>query len=68
VHRLRHLLYQDGSDVQVVVLGQFKPSSLPQVQLRLCEDVLQAVMVGVNVTLVAHLVVSPYLESVNDIY
>jgi hypothetical protein len=46
---------------QVVVLDQFEPSSLPQVQLRLCEDVLQTLVVGVNVALVTHQVVPPYL-------
>jgi hypothetical protein len=54
-------------DVQVIVLDQFEPSSLSQVQLGLCEDLLQALVVGVNVTLVAHQLVPPYLQSMNDI-
>jgi hypothetical protein len=53
-------------DVQIVVLDQFKPPSLHQVQRRLCKDVLQTLVVSVNVKLVAHQVVPPYLQSVND--
>jgi hypothetical protein len=53
-------------DVQVVVFDQLKPSSLPQIQLRLCEDVLQALVVGENVTFVSHQVMPSYLQSVDD--
>jgi hypothetical protein len=53
-------------NVQIVILDQFKPSSLPLVQLRLCEDVLQTLVIDVNVTLVAHQVVPQNHQSVND--
>jgi hypothetical protein len=53
-------------NVQVVVLDQLQPPSLSQVQLRLGEDILQALVIGINVALVSHQIVPPYLEGVND--
>jgi hypothetical protein len=39
---------------------------LPYIQLILCEEILEALMIGVNVTLVADQIVPPNLESMNN--
>jgi hypothetical protein len=49
--------------LQVVVLDEFKPSTLPHVQIFLSKEVLQALMIGVYVTFVSDQVVSPDLQS-----
>jgi hypothetical protein len=53
-------------NAQVVVLDQLQPSPLPQVQLRLGADILQALVISINVALVTHLIVPLNLQSVND--
>ena len=51
---------------QVVVLDQFKPSTLPHVQIFLSKEVLQVLVVGVDITLVPDQVVSPNLQGVHN--
>jgi hypothetical protein len=53
-------------NVQVVVRDQLQPPSLSQVQFKLGEDIFQALMIGINVALVSHQIVPPYLQGVND--
>jgi hypothetical protein len=53
-------------NAQVVVLDQLEPSPLPQVQFRLGEDILQALVININVALVTHQIVPPNLQGVND--
>jgi hypothetical protein len=53
-------------DAQIVVLDQLQPSPLPQVQLRLGEDILQALVISINVALVTYQIVPPNLQGVND--
>ena len=53
-------------NLQVVVLDQFKPSTLPHVQIFLSEEVLQVLVVGVDITLVPNQVVSPNLQGMHN--
>ena len=53
-------------NLQVVVLDQFKPSTLPHVQIFLSKEVLQVLVVGVDITLVPDQVVSPNLQGVHN--
>ena len=49
-------------NLQVIVLDEFKPSTLPHVQIFLSKEVLQALMIGINVTFVSNQIVSPDLQ------
>jgi hypothetical protein len=52
-------------DSKVIILKKFQPSSLPEIKIRLCEDVLQTLVININLTMLALDVMSPDLESVN---
>jgi hypothetical protein len=54
-------------DSQIVILDMLQPSSLPKVQVQLCEDVLQTLVICVYLTSLSHQIVPPNLESVNYI-
>lgn len=48
-------------NLQVIVFYQLLPSPLAHVEVGLSEDVLEALVVGVDVAVGAHQIVSPYL-------
>jgi hypothetical protein len=52
-------------DSDVIILNQLEPSALPQIQINLGKNVLEALAVAVNITLMADEVMPPYLESMN---
>ena len=41
------------------IFNQLKPSSLPHVQFRLSEDILEALMIGVDITQITQQIVPP---------
>src|SRR3954463_8800086 len=49
-------------DIDIVILDQLHPSTLPHIQLPLSENVLKALMVCIQLTLVAYQIVAPRLE------
>jgi hypothetical protein len=49
-------------NLQVIVLNEFQPSVLLQVEILLSEYVLQTLVIGLHLTLGSHNIVSPYLE------
>jgi hypothetical protein len=52
-------------DSKVIILNQLQPSLLPQVQIHLSEDVLEAFVVTVYFTSMTDEIVPPYLKSVH---
>ena len=52
-------------NTRIVLLNHFDPSSLPEVEVGLSEDVLETLVISVDVTVSSHQVVSPYLKSMN---
>jgi hypothetical protein len=52
-------------DSEVVILNQLQPSSPPQVQIHLSEDVLEAFVLTVYFTSTTDEIVHPYLKSVH---
>jgi hypothetical protein len=52
-------------DSEVVILNQLQPSSPPQVQIHLSEDVLEAFVLTVYFTSTTDEIVPPYLKSVH---
>jgi hypothetical protein len=52
-------------DSKVIILNQLQPSSLPQVQICLSEDVLEAFMVTIYFTSMIDEIVHPYLKSMH---
>jgi hypothetical protein len=51
---------------QVVVLDQLQPSTLSHIQILLGEEVLEALMIGIDVAFVPNQVVSPNLQNVQN--
>jgi hypothetical protein len=51
-------------DFEVIILDQFKPSSLTEVEVRLSEDVLQTFVIGYDVAFVPNQIVPPYFQGV----
>jgi hypothetical protein len=49
----------------IVILDNLQQSSLPLVKVRMCEDILQTLMIRIEFTSLSHQVVSPNPESVN---
>jgi hypothetical protein len=47
-------------DFKVIILDKFQPSSLHEIKIQLCEDV-----ITINLTMLVHDVMSPDLESIN---
>jgi hypothetical protein len=47
-------------DFEVIILDQFKPPSLTEVEVRLSENVFQTLVVGEDVSFVPNQVVPPY--------
>jgi hypothetical protein len=52
-------------DSEVIILNQLQPSSLPQIQICLSKDVLEAFVVTVYFTSMTGEIVPPYLKSVH---
>jgi hypothetical protein len=52
-------------DSKIMILDKLQPSSLPKIQVRLCEDVLQTLMIRVQLTPLPRKIEPPNLESVN---
>jgi hypothetical protein len=52
-------------DSDVIILNQLQPSSLPQVQIRLGEDILETFVVTVYFTTIIDEIVPPYLKSMH---
>jgi hypothetical protein len=52
-------------DTKIIVLDELNPSPLSHVQLPLSEDILEALVIGVDITPVSNEIVTPSLESMN---
>jgi hypothetical protein len=52
-------------DSDVIILNQLQPSSLPQVQIHLGEDILETFVVTVYFTTIIDEIVPPYLKSIH---
>jgi len=50
---------------QIVIFYQLKPTSLPHIQICLREDILEALMVRIDITLGSHKMLSPDLKCMN---
>src|SRR3954469_6787732 len=50
---------------EVVILDQFQPPSLPEIEIWLGEDVLEALVVGVYLTPLSDEIVPPYLQGMH---
>jgi len=53
-------------DDEIIILDQFQPPSLPEIQLFLSKDVLETFVISIHITLLAIEVMSPDFKSVND--
>jgi hypothetical protein len=53
-------------DFMVVILNQLQSSSLPQIQIYLSEDILEAFVITLYFTSMIDEIVPPYLESVHN--
>src|SRR4051794_35108396 len=49
-------------DIHIIILDQLHPSTLPHIQLLLSKNVLEALMIGIQLTHVAYQIVVPCLE------
>src|SRR3954449_4246195 len=49
-------------DIDIIILDQLHPSTLPHIQLPLSENVLEALMICIQLTPVAYQIVVPCLE------
>jgi hypothetical protein len=47
--------------LKIIIFDQFQPSSLSHIQISLGEDIFETFMVGVDIAMSAHKIVSPYL-------
>ena len=45
----------------IIILDQFKPSALPHVEIRLSENVFEALVIGVDIAIIAKQIVTSYL-------
>jgi hypothetical protein len=67
---LRHQLWHWHAwmviDSKVIILNQFQPSSLPQIQIHLSEEVLKALVIIVYFTLMTNEIVPPCLKSIHN--
>ena len=45
----------------IIILDQFKPSMLPHVKIRLSENVFEALVIGIDIAMIAKQIVMPYL-------
>ena len=45
----------------IIVLDQFKPPTLPHVEIRLSENVFEALVIGIDIAMIAKQIVTPYL-------
>ena len=52
-------------DLEVIILDQFKPSSLTEVEVWLREDVLQTLLISEDVAFVPNQIVPPYFQGVH---
>jgi hypothetical protein len=53
-------------DFQLIIFDQFQPSSLPHVQVRLDEKILQTLMISVDMHQITKQIVPPNLQCKND--
>jgi hypothetical protein len=44
-------------DFQIIILDQFQPSSLPHIQIRLSENILETLVVSADIAVITHQVV-----------
>jgi hypothetical protein len=49
-------------NIQIIILYELQPSALPKVEIILSEYVLQALVIGVHLTLGSHNIMSLYFE------
>jgi hypothetical protein len=49
----------------VIVFDELQPTTLPKVEIFLSEDLFQALVVGVDLALSSHYIMSPYLERIH---
>src|SRR3954465_8858739 len=49
-------------DIDIIILDQLHPSTLPHIQLPLSKNVLKALMICIQLTLVTYQIVAPCLE------
>jgi hypothetical protein len=49
-------------NIQVIVFNELQLTVFPEVEIFLSEDVFQALVIGVDLTLSSHYIMSPYLE------
>jgi hypothetical protein len=50
-------------NLQIIILYEFQPSVLPKVEIILSEYVLQTLVIGVNLALGSHNIMSPFLSA-----
>jgi hypothetical protein len=48
-------------NLQLIVLDQFKPSSLPHIEISLSEDVLEAFVIGIDIAMIPKKIMTPNL-------
>jgi hypothetical protein len=53
-------------NLEIIVLDQFKPSSLMHVQISLSKDVLQALVVSEDMNHIPKKIVPPHLQGMNN--
>ena len=46
---------------KIIILDQFKPSTLPHVEIRLSENVLESLVISVDIAMITKQIVTPYL-------
>ena len=51
---------------KIIILDQFKPSTLPHVEIGLSENVLETLVISIDVALIAKQIVTPYFESMDN--
>jgi hypothetical protein len=49
-------------NIQVIVLDKLQPTALPKVEILLSEYIFQTLVIGVDLALGSHYIMSPYLE------
>jgi hypothetical protein len=52
-------------NLQVIILVEFQPTTLPKVEIFLGKNILQTLMVYIDLTLGPHYIMSPTLESMH---
>ena len=50
----------------VIILDQFKPSTLPHIEIRLSENILEALVISIDVAMITKQIMTPYFESMDN--